>query len=302
MAHPRRVTPGTTYLVTRRAYQRTYRLRPSALTAQIAEYCVAWAAAKTGVVLHAIVVMSNHHHLVVSDPRGVLPNFLREFHRTMAKALNAAQKQRENLWSTEKASAVRLPTARDVLDKIAYCAANPVAAALVRAPDEWPGVNLWRPGTRKTVSRPRVYFDPEGSMPPEVELRLEPISEQHDSRAWHERVKEAVATRVEEARASVTKQGLEPLGARAVAKTPFLARATSREERRRADPVLAARDGSLRRALLGVEKAFRSAYRSALAGWKTGDREVAFPFGTWWMSTHHAAHVTGYSGLSSAAA
>jgi hypothetical protein len=32
MAHPRRVVPGETYLLTRRCYQRTFRLRPCAQT------------------------------------------------------------------------------------------------------------------------------------------------------------------------------------------------------------------------------------------------------------------------------
>src|SRR5512145_410754 len=95
---PRRVVPGACYLVTRRAYQRTYRMRPHAVTNQIAQYCAAVAAQKTSVVIHAYVVMSSHHHLVISDPLGVLPDFLRELHRLMAKALNASQGQQENLW------------------------------------------------------------------------------------------------------------------------------------------------------------------------------------------------------------
>lgn len=41
--------------------------------------------------------MSNHRRLVVSDPEGVLPEFLRELHRTMAKALNALQGHWESL-------------------------------------------------------------------------------------------------------------------------------------------------------------------------------------------------------------
>jgi hypothetical protein len=38
-------------------------------------------------------VMSNHHHLVVTDRRGALPDFLRELHRLTAKAINASQGQ-----------------------------------------------------------------------------------------------------------------------------------------------------------------------------------------------------------------
>ena len=110
MAHPRRVVPGETYLITRRCYQRTFRLRPCAETNSIFLYCLAFAAQRTGVVLHAVCVMSNHHHLVVTDTCAVLPEFLRELHRLTAKAINAAQGQWENLWAAEPCNAVRLVT------------------------------------------------------------------------------------------------------------------------------------------------------------------------------------------------
>ena len=292
MSHPRRVVPGARYLVTRRVYQRLFRLRPHPLTNQIAEYCAGWAAERSGVLLHSFVVMSNHQHLVVSDPRGALPDFLRELNRTMAKALNAAQGQRENLWSSEKASVVRLPTEADVLDMIAYCAANPVSAALVKTPEQWPGVNHWRPGTRKVVARPAVYFDPHGDMPAQVELRIEPLAMTEQPEGWLARVAEAVRLRVREARASLEQQGIGFVGSRDVTKSSFLARATSREERRKTSPVLAARDISVRRACQAIERAFRTAYRSALAAWRTGDRGAVFPFGTWWMAIHHSANVS----------
>ena len=69
-------------MITRRCYQRTFRLRPSDETNHIYLYCLAWAAAKTGVEIHAACVMSNHHHLVLTDVYGTLPDFLRELHRT----------------------------------------------------------------------------------------------------------------------------------------------------------------------------------------------------------------------------
>ena len=292
MSHPRRVVPGACYLLTRRAYQRTFRMRPHAVTNQISEYCAAWAAAKTGVVIHAFVVMSDHHHLVVSDPQGVLPEFLRELHRTMAKALNASQGQWENLWSAEKANAVRLPTTRDVLDKIAYCVANPVAAALVEAPEQWPGVNVWVPGTRKDVLRPTAYFDSSGEMPKQVQLRIDPpAAVGGDLDDWCARVAEAVAAEVRNARAVVAKQGLAFLGPRGVMRKSFLTRATKKEAKRRINPMLAAKDMRIRRAFLRLERAFRAAHRSALRMWQAGDRHAVFPFGTWWMRVHHGADV-----------
>jgi REP element-mobilizing transposase RayT len=136
MSAPRRVVPGTTYLVTRRCYQRTFRLRPSPETTHILAYCLGLAVEKTGILLHAVCFMSNHHHMVVTDPLGTLPDFLREVHRLTAKALNAAQGQSENLWSAEPCSAVQLADDEDIIDKISYVAANPVAAGPRR---QWVG-------------------------------------------------------------------------------------------------------------------------------------------------------------------
>ena len=57
--------------------------------------------------------------LTVTDVRGTLPDFLRELHRTVAKALNAAQGEWENLWSAESYHALELGADEDVIDKIA---------------------------------------------------------------------------------------------------------------------------------------------------------------------------------------
>jgi putative transposase len=293
MTWPRRVIPGASYLITRRVNQRTFRMRPHVVTNQISQYCAAVAAQKTNVIIHAFVVMSNHHHLVVTDPLGVLPEFLRELHRLTAKALNASQGLWDNLWSAEKASAVRLPTLRDVLDKIAYCAANPVTAALVDAPDKWPGVNLWLPGSIRRITRPTAYFAPRGNMPDAVELRCEPPGTMSEGlEEWRGRVREAVSEAVTQARQFIAARGLAFLGASAVMKKSFLLRAKTYEQRRTLNPVFAARDVAVRRSFVRIEKAFRAAYRLALDCWREGERKVLFPFGTWWMVVHHHAELS----------
>ena len=174
VSHPRRIVPGETYLITRRCYQRTFRLRPSAETNRIFLYCLAFAAQRTGV--------RGPRGLrdVQPSPRGgdrcssaSCPDFLRELHRlTPAKAMNASQGQWENLWAAEPCNVVRLVTGEDVEDKIAYVVANPVAAGLVKQPEQWPGVLEW--GERSIrVARPTSYFLPEGTCPPELTLTIE---------------------------------------------------------------------------------------------------------------------------------
>ena len=142
MTAPRQILPGSCYLVTRRCTQRQFLLRPSVVSNEIVEYCLALAADQTGVELHAVCVMSNHWHAVVSDPFACLPEFLERVHRLTARALNASLGRWENFWSSDKPSVVRLVTEQAVLDEMAYVLANPTAAGLVNSPREWPGSRL----------------------------------------------------------------------------------------------------------------------------------------------------------------
>src|SRR5260370_42429460 len=115
--------------------------------------CRDFAAQRTGVVVHAACVMSNHHHMVVTDRHGVLPNFLRELHRLTAKAMNASQGQWENLWAAEPCNVVRLATDEDIEDQVACVAADPVAAGLANQPEQCPGLLLCGQGSQR-VPRP----------------------------------------------------------------------------------------------------------------------------------------------------
>lgn len=244
--------------------------------------------------VHAVVIMCNHHHIQLTDPNGKLPDFLRDFHRSVAKAINAAQGQWENLWSAEHASAVLLPTVEDLIDSVAYSVANPVAAGLVQDPEQWPGVLLWKPGT-VVASRPSVYFHPRGSAPESVELQIVP-SPGVDADAWTERVRQAVSDEVAKAKEHVCRQGRAFMGAAAVMAKSFLERAKSYEVKRAINPILAARDVRVREVFQRVLRGFQRAYAAALAAWKAGDRFAAFPFGTWWMRVHHGALVVPHSG------
>ncbi|HEY1534249.1 MAG TPA: hypothetical protein VGF76_09525 [Polyangiaceae bacterium] len=89
MTAPRQILPGQRHLITRRCTQRQFLLRPSRLTNQTVKYCLALAAERTGVLIHAACFMSNHWHGVVTDPGARLPEFLERFHRLVAKAQNA---------------------------------------------------------------------------------------------------------------------------------------------------------------------------------------------------------------------
>lgn len=288
MAAPRRVLPGSTYLVTRRCAQRALRLRPSTRTNRIFLYCLAFAALKTGVLVHAVCVMSNHHHMVVTDVNGVLPDFLRELHRSVAKALNATQGQCENLWSVGPTSAVLLVSPEDVRRKIAYVVANPVDAGLVESPDDWPGVLLWGEERRRVV-RPQVYFDSAGASPEAIELVVTAPSTARDVPGWREQLVAEISSLVADARRTMLSAGLRFLGRAGVLAASFVDRARSHATRRQIAPKVAAIHREARIVVLRQYRAFYGAYRAALDAWRGGDRSAVFPDGTWWMRVHHHA-------------
>jgi hypothetical protein len=238
--------------------------------------------------------MSNHHHLVVTDPRGQLPNFLRELHRCTAKAMNAAQGQWENLWAAEPCSAVLLADDRDIIDKIAYVATNPVSAGLVESPEHWPGLRMWTGGV-VTLTKPKAYFREIGGCPAELRLRVVSPAFRHCVNGVG-LIRAAIADKVASARRRLKNKGRTFVGAAGILEGSFTRKATSYEPKRGATPTVAAKSPAARKALLAIQKAFRFAYRLALDAWRAGHRLVAFPAGTWWMRVHHHASVVSDTG------
>jgi REP element-mobilizing transposase RayT len=292
MAAPRDVREGKRYLVTRRCARRRFRLRPSALTNEIFWACVALAAARSGVLVHALVVMSNHYHLVVTDAEGRLPVFTRELNRAVAKCMNALQGEWEALWSLERCHCLELGDEEDVIARVAYVATNPVEAGLVASPEEWPGVMALPEAADRVVRvrRPRVYFAQrtEGArVPEELTLRLAALPFERAT----ERVSGVVAERVARARARMRALRLPFLGRAGVLARSFVERARSYERRGKLVPMVAAHDPQVRRELLRTQREFRRGYRASRERWCEGDREVVFPWGTWWMRVFHGARV-----------
>jgi REP element-mobilizing transposase RayT len=281
MTAPRQVLQGTTYLVTRRCTQRQFLLKPSKVTTAVFGYLLAVAARRYGVEVHAYCVLSNHYHLVVTDPQARLPAFQQFLDALVARAVNAHLGRWENLWATSSFSAVALASAQDVVDKAACTLANPVAAGLVRLGREWPG--LWSSpggiGAEVVFRRPKHFFSKKGCLPESVGLTLAVPPGFLTAQAFREALEQALAAR--EADAAQKSQGF--LGAeRVLAQRPF-DRPKPGEPRRELSPRVAARDKWRRIELLGRLKDFVAAYRKALEQWCVGERTAVFPAGTYLM-------------------
>jgi hypothetical protein len=287
-----------TVLVTRRTLRRTHLFRPDAELNQFYQYVLAVTAERHGVLVHAVVLMSTHEHLVLTDPRGRLPLFLRELHRLFALGVKMLRRWDGAVWDHERPSVVELRTPEAIIEKLGYVIANPVAAGLVRYARDWPGVatRAERLGcTRLLAKRPALYFDENNPMWPseaELELSMPRIGNLSD-----DEIRSAVANEVAEhelqARADARHKGSTFVGAERVRKASPYDRAKSWEPLRGRNPRFAVGKGqkSAHVDAVAALRAFRRAYRAALDSWQSGLRSVCFPVGTWAMRVVHAACV-----------
>jgi len=289
---PRQTLPSSTYLVTRRCTQRLFLLRPSALVNQIFAYCVALAAERTGVLVHAFCVLSNHWHGVFTDVQGRLPEFEEIAHKLVAKCVNASLGRRENLWNSEAPSAVRLEDDGAILDKIVYTLCNPTAAGLVAFGKEWPGSRT-RPcdiaGLETVIRRPDVFFREDGPTPEAVVLRIvPPVIDGMTGAQIAAEIETRVTARERELRDAAARAGRSFLGRRAVLDQNPLGSPETCEPRRTLSPRVAAADPSVRIHAIARIKQFLLDYRAAFLKWRRGIREVLFPHGTYALRLHAA--------------
>ena len=284
---------GTTYLVTRRCSQRQFLLRPSKATTQLLGYLLAVAAERYCVDVHAFCAMSNHIHLVVTDREAQIPAFGRFFDSLVGRAMNFRLGRGEHFWAPPSFSAVALTQPADVLAKIVYTLANPVAAGLVCRGELWPG--LWSSprdlnGHTLEFERPVAFFRKSGgtSLPKTASLRVTaPAGLDPD---WLRReVSSALELREQTAALELAACGRGFLGLRRILAQPPHAYPLQGKPRGGFNPRVACKDKWRRIQVLGQLVAFLQDYRRALDAWRARAAQVLFPAGTYLMRVLHNA-------------
>jgi len=269
-------------------------LLPKRITNQVFQYCLAVAAQQTGVHIHAVCVLSNHYHLALTDPEARKPEFVEILNKYVAKCMNTHYGRVENFFAgSVQPSYVDLATPVAMLDKLLYIVCNPVEAGLVRRSVDWPGVCLWRPGTYKT-RRPSVFFSKTGEMPKSVPLEIRPISYPgvNNHREYIELVGQAIALRETKIRSRRKLAKKTFLGAKTVLAQAPTDSPDSPRSRRRISPRVATRNKWRCIEVLQRLEAFGSDHSRCFETWRSGDRQVAFPAGTYQMRIHHSvAHL-----------
>ena len=293
MTLPRRVLPGTTYMVTRRCLGRRFLMRPDRLLNQVFAYCLARAAEKHGIEVHAVGVMSNHHHLVMTDVRGVLPEFLMSFHRSLAMCIKRIRGWDEVVWEPNvPTSAIELTGTSEILDKVAYTILNPVSAGLVRAPHRWPGVlSTCAELTHGALEaeRPPVWF--KNTAPKSAKLRWTVPPGFARKKPYLDALHQLVGSRFRELRLAHRRAGKGYLGRLRVQKRRVTDQPEAPKSRFGPSPTFSALTRTKWLEVMRRLRAFRTAYREAYARWSQGNPSVEFPRGTWWVVRHAGAQV-----------
>jgi len=283
-------------MLARRCTQRQFLLKPTPLTKMIFVFCLGLAAAKTGVLLHAFSVMSNHWHAVVTDVKGRLPEFLEWVHKYVAKCMNAKLGRWENFWSSEHTSVVLLTDPEDILEKTIYVGANPVIAALVQRAVQWPGlISLPSDYTagQRMIDRPGIFFREDGTMPRQVPLQLfvPPAFREMSPREFRQLVERKLHEKENEVKRTLAREKRHVLGVRRILAQSEYDSPSTVAPHRGLNPRLAAVNPWRRLETIRRLKSFIAAYREAMEQFKAGKHDVVFPPGTYWMKRFGGAVV-----------
>jgi REP element-mobilizing transposase RayT len=248
-------------------------------------FVLALAARRYGVEVHAFCVMSNHYHLLVTDPRARLPAFAQYLNALVARAVNASLGRWEGFWASGTSiSAVSNTSPVDIVRKAAYVLANPVAAGMVEQGCEWPG--LWTSpaqlgGTTLTARRPAGFFRAKGKTPQSIDLTLTVPPGFASAEEFRSAVTVEERRLEEEARRELATERRRFIGRASVLQQDPRACPAGFERRRNAHPRIAAVNTEERIEAIAQLKRFVREYRDALAQLRAGIRDVLFPAGTY---------------------
>jgi len=291
---PRPVHAGETVMAQKRTIRGEFRLRPDRVVVWIYLYCLAYFAQEFGILLHEFVVMPNHDHPLFTDPQGNRPEFIKQLHSLVARAINRSFGDFDQLWSGQRHSAPVLLTAEDILRKCIYVLLNPVKAGLVRYAWGWEGVTSWHMeyGKPIIIKRPGFFFSKD--MPEEVELvihRPEGLYPGLSDAEARRRLREEVQKEQGDIIAEFRDEGRTFMGMGRVLRQPRHMSPRTRPELGGIRPHFASRSKWHRIEAARDLKRFWAEHKEARLTFESGEHEVEFPPGTYLMKQRFHVNV-----------
>jgi len=282
MRRLRRQRPGARWFVTARCTRGEFRFRPDAERRALVTFYLAKAARRyPQVALHALVVMSNHIQIVVTDGAGQLSAFMRHALGPLARSINRLDGVRGPLFE-RRYSASEIVDDEALLERIEYTATNPVAANLVKRVQDWGGLCLWQGGRIEaegwvdgrlatSVQGTRPRRGEAGSTKEVVTLRITPVTVLDAETT--PRLKQGVARRVRNLRRRRGKGSV--IGMRRVLKFGVFRKPNAMV--RTPEPLCHATSPQVWSAFREGWRRFCGQYRAASAAFRRGDLMSVFP-------------------------
>ena len=259
-------------------------------------------------------MMSNHHHILLTDVRGELPNFMMTLNSLVARAMNALLGTRGTVFEKDY-SAVEVTTRAAAIERAVYTLANPAKGHLVKRCTQWPGFSTRKMayGESEAVARPSegMWGKPEArrrrrrrspgrekhagkpsTMPAMVHLKLSPPFSDEDR---DEDLRTQIIRRLREREAELmverSEKGIRVMGARRVCLQKWHECPGSSEDWFGTKPTVSGRCRWKRMEALQRKAAFRGDYAEARRRYSAGERDVVWPRGTWLMVQRHNVSV-----------
>lgn len=285
MTRPRRHIAGQVVAISRRCHSRCFLLRPDDTIDAIVAYAFAMAAQSYGIEIHALVVMSNHIHVIITDVKARRSEFMRDAMSNIAKARNRDLDRSDSFWEGKEYSETVLLDRDAEERKLLYTWLNPPQADLVGRVKEWPGYMILPDDWDKTIKvpKPNVYFGPK--TPDEVEFTprrppgYEDMSVEELQAYFWELIEEGEARLLQERQ----REKRRVLGVKRVLATDPFSRPGSRARRSSVRPRFASRNAALLVAAIATYRGFLADYDRQRERWLKGNKRVEFPCGTVWL-------------------
>ena len=283
---PRRLLPGGTHFVTRRTFEGIFRCVPLEEIKEILLFCMIHAANKFDIEIHGFCFMSNHYHLIVTDPHQNLSDFMRWMNQNSSRCINHYLGRRGPIWAPEPFSSQELHYDEDILDKLVYTICNPTQAQSVAHPSEWIGnISLpehFRNDYEFQAQRPKSFKEEGGTIPKTTSLKLTIPSIFESSEEFISELETKIKIRCEEIADELKLEEKSFEGIENICLDPNY-RPENPYIDSEIDPRIACKDKERRKELLEGMIQFWKDHEESRQRVLKGVKDVRFPYGTnWW--------------------
>ena len=292
MARPLRFIPtGTLVEVTLRTVHGRLLLRPGRRLNDLAVGVLGRAQRKYGMRIHALAVLSNHAHLLVSpESPQQLAHFMAYIAGNIAREVGRLHDWRDKLWSRRYRSIIVSHEEEAQVARLAYILGHGVKEGLVERPQHWPGVHCahalltggelegtWFDRSAEYEARRRGEEFAHGDFATSERVVFSPLPcwALVDAGTYRERVAAIVRRIVEDGRHQ--RGGKAVLGKRAILAQDPHERPLHSD--RSPAPAVHAASREIRVMLRAAYWQFADAFREAAHRLRCGDRLVRFPYG-----------------------